>query len=363
MTQHSNLFDPLSLRGLSLPNRVGVSPMCIYSCEPDGLATPWHLVHLGARAVGGAGLVVSEATAVSPEARISNADLGLWSADHAQALRPVTAFIRAQGSVPGIQLAHSGRKGSTPRPWMGRQPLPPAEGGWGVQAPSPVPFSEHSAVPTEMSERDIEQCTADFVQAARLAHDAGFLYLELHFGHGYLAHQFLSPLSNLRQDDWGGSFENRSRFVRDTATVVRAAWPDELPLAVRLSMTDWREGGWAPADAVRLTADLRAVGVDLIVCSSGAIVPGSHPPEGAGMQIPFARQVRDESGIAVGAVGEITQAAQAQEIIASHGADLVFLGREMLRNPHWAVHAAEALGQAARWPKPYARAVARNRSA
>ncbi|NYT62912.1 NADH:flavin oxidoreductase/NADH oxidase [Alcaligenaceae bacterium] len=359
MTQHTSLFEPLSLRGLSLPNRIGLSPMCMYACEPDGLATPWHLVHLGARAIGGAGLIVTEATAVSPQARISNADLGLWSQAHADALRPITAFIEAQGSVPGIQIAHAGRKGGTPRPWLGRKPLPRADGGWDVLAPSPLRFSDHSAAPLEMSERDIAQTSTDFVRAATLAYDAGFRYLELHFGHGYLAHQFLSPLTNLRQDDSGGSFENRTRFVRDITAGVRAAWPDDLPLAVRLSMTDWREDGWDLDDAVRLAADLRSLGVDLVICSSGAIVPGSHPPEGAGMQIPFARRVRAGAGIAAGAVGQITQAEQAQDLIASGGADLVFLGRAMLRDPYWAIHAAEELGQPARWPTPYARAVGR----
>lgn len=359
MTQHTTLFDPVTLRGLQLPNRIGLSPMCMYACEPDGLATPWHLVHLGSRAVGGVGLVVTEATAVSPEARISNADLGLWSQAHADALRPVVGFIEAQGSVAGIQIAHAGRKGGTPRPWLGRRPLTRADGGWDVVAPSPLPFSEHSMAPLEMSGADIARTTADFVRAARLAHDTGFRYLELHFGHGYLAHQFLSPLTNQRQDEWGGSFENRSRFVRDTATSVRAVWPDNLPLGVRLSMTDWRDGGWDLDDAVRLAAELRVLGVDLVVCSSGAIVPGSNPPEGAGMQIPFARRVREEVSIATGAVGEIKRAVQAQNLISSGGADLAFLGRAMLRDPYWAIHAAEELGLPAQWPAPYARAVAR----
>lgn len=355
----SALFSPLDLRGTRLANRIGVSPMCQYACQPDGLATPWHLVHLGARAVGGAGLIVAEATATSPQARISDADLGLWSPAHAEALRPVTTFIAAQGSVPGIQLAHAGRKGSTSAPWLSRGALLPEAGGWQVLAPTTLPFAAASALPRSMDDEDIARAIDDFAQAARWAHSAGFRYVELHFGHGYLAHQFLSPLTNLRHDQWGGSFENRARFALQTAMAVRAALPDEVPLAVRLSMTDWLEGGWMVDDAVRLAAALKGVGVDLVVCSSGAIAPGSQPPQGAGMQIPFARRVRDEVRVASGAVGEITEAAQAEAIVAGGGADLVFLARAMLRDPQWALHAAEALDQPAPWPAPYARAVAR----
>ncbi|WP_038207195.1 NADH:flavin oxidoreductase/NADH oxidase [Xenophilus azovorans] len=353
------LFSPLALRGTRLRNRIGVSPMCQYACGSDGLATAWHLVHLGARAAGGAGLVVAEATAVAPHARISDADLGLWSPAHAQALRPVAEFIAAQGSVPGIQLAHAGRKGSTRAPWVGRKAMAPDEGGWEVQAPSPLLFSEHSALPRQMGAAEIAQATSEFAAAARLAQMAGFRYVELHFGHGYLAHQFLSPLTNQRDDGWGGDFEGRTRFVRETAAAVRAAWPDELPLAVRLSMTDWLEGGWTLDDAVRLAGELKGLGVDLVVCSSGAIAPGSQPPQGPAMQIPFARRVRDEARLASGAVGQITQASQAEEIVAGGGADLVFLARAMLRDPQWALHAAEELGEPAAWPVPYARAVAK----
>lgn len=356
-TSFSALFSSLTLRGVRLRNRIGVSPMCQYQCGPDGLATPWHMVHLGSRALGGAGLLVAEATAVSPQARISDADLGLWSPAHADALRPVVQFIAAQGCVPGIQLAHAGRKGSTRAPWIGRDAVPPEEGGWTVLAPSALPFARHSAAPREMTAGDIAQATAEFVGAAQLACDAGFRYVELHFGHGYLAHQFLSPLTNARRDDWGGCFDNRTRFVRETAAAVRACWPDTLPLAVRLSMTDWLDGGWGVDDATRLAAALGAVGVDLVVCSSGAIAPGSQPPHGAAMQLPFARRVRAETGVATGAVGQITQAAQAEEIVASGGADMLFLARAMLRDPLWALHAAEELGQYAAWPTPYARAV------
>ena len=353
------LFSPLRLRGAQLRNRVGVSPMCQYACAPDGLATPWHLVHLGARAAGGAGLVVAEATAVAPEARISAADLGLWSAAHAAALRPVAEFLHAQGAVAGVQLAHAGRKGSTQVPWVGRKVVLPAQGGWEVQAPSPIPFSGDTGLPREMTEQDIAQAIAQFAAAARHAASAGFRYVELHLAHGYLAHAFMSPLTNARRDAWGGSYDNRVRFTREVVRAVRQALPDELPLAARLSMTDWVPGGWSVDDAVRLAALLREDGLDLVVCSSGAIVPGAQPPQGAGMQIPFAARVRSQAGLAAGAVGAITEPKQADDLIAAGGADIAFLARAMLRDPNWAVHAAEALGQKAPWPACYARAVAK----
>ena len=357
MTPH--LFAPFRLRAVEFRNRIGVSPMCQYTCAPDGLATPWHLVHLGTRATGGAGLVVAEATAVAPEARISPADLGLWSAAHAQALAPVTAFIAAQGAVPGIQLAHAGRKGSTQGPWIGRRALAPHEGGWPVQAPSALRFSEHGALPSAMDEAAIDGVVASFAAAAGHAVAAGFRYVELHLGHGYLVHQFLSPLTNHRSDRWGGAFEHRVRLARAITRAVRAALPEGVPLAVRLSMTDWIDGGWQVDDAVRLAALLREDGADLLVCSSGAIVPGSAPPGGAAVQVPFAARVRAEAGLAAGAVGGITEAAQAQTIVAEGTADLVFLARAMLRDPYWALHAAEALQVEASWPVAYARAVAR----
>jgi len=355
----SALFSPFALRGTRLRNSVGVSPMCQYACGSDALATPWHLVHLGARAIGGAGLVVAEATAVAPEARISPADLGLWTAGHAEALRPVVAFIAAQGAVAGVQLAHAGRKCSTQVPWIGRNAVSEAAGGWPMQAPSPLPFSPTNALPREMSEADIALAITQFANAARLAVAAGFRYLELHLAHGYLAHQFMSPLTNHRTDSWGGSYKNRVRFAREVVCAVRAAVPDDLPLAARLSMTDWVEGGWLPDDAVRLAALLREDGLDLVVCSSGTIVPGAQPPQGPGMQIPFAARVRREAGIASGAVGAITQPLQAEAIISEGQGDIAFLARAMLKNPNWAVHAAEALEDEAPWPPPYARAVAK----
>ncbi|MDB5860153.1 MAG: NADH:flavin oxidoreductase/NADH oxidase [Ramlibacter sp.] len=355
----SALFSPLEIRGVRLRNRVGVSPMCQYACGPDGLATPWHLVHLGARAAGGAGLVVAEATAVAPGARISPADLGLWSQAHADALRPVVDFISAQGAVAGVQLAHAGRKGSTQAPWVGRKAIPLDAGGWEVQAPSALPFSADAALPREMGEGEIARAIADFAEGARWAAMAGFRYVELHLAHGYLAHQFLSPLANRRQDRWGGDFDGRTRFAREVVRAVRAALPAGMVLAARLSMTDWVEGSWGPDDAVRLAGLLGADGADLVVCSSGAIVPGAQPPQGPGMQIPFAARVRREAGIAAGAVGGITEPGQAQAIVAEGQADLVFLARGMLKDPNWALHAAEALGAQAPWPRPYARAVAR----
>jgi 2,4-dienoyl-CoA reductase-like NADH-dependent reductase (Old Yellow Enzyme family) len=359
MSAPSPLLSPFELRGVRLRNRIGVSPMCQYACGPNALATPWHLVHLGTRAAGGAGLVVAEATAVAPEARISAADLGLWSRAHADALRPVTEFIAAQGAVAGVQLAHAGRKGSTQVPWVGRKAVPEANGGWGVQAPSALAFSADNALPRAMSEADIAQAVGQFADAARWAAQAGFRYIELHLAHGYLAHQFMSPLANRRDDDWGGSHDHRVRFAREVVQAVRAALPDDLALAARLSVSDWVEGGWTPEDANRLARLLGDDGVDLVVCSSGAIVPGAQPPGGPAVQVPLAARMRKEAGVAVGAVGGITQPQQAEAIIAGGDADLVFLARAMLKDPYWALHAAEALEAQAPWPVAYARAVAR----
>lgn len=353
------LFTPLTLRSVTLRNRIGVSPMCLYACASDGLATPWHMVHLGARAAGGFGLVVAEATAVSPRARISANDLGLWSAAHADALAPITRLVSDQGAVPGIQLGHAGRKGSTQAPWIGRKATMPHEGGWEVLAPSAIPFGPDSAEPREMDESDIEATLQEFAHAANLALRAGFRYVELHLAHGYLAHQFLSPLTNRRQDRWGGHFEGRSRFARELVRHVRSAWPRELPLAVRLSMTDWIEGGWTEDEAVRLAGLLRDAGVDLIVCSSGGIAPGSAPRQTPGMHVPAATRVRSAAGVASAAVGLITEPEQAQAIVSEGRADMVFLARATLRDPNWALHAAEALGEEAPWPICYRRAVAR----
>jgi len=351
----SVLFSPLTLRGVTFRNRVFVSPMCQYSSR-DGMPTDWHLVHLGSRAVGGAALVMVEATAVSPEGRISPADSGLWSAEHARAFRPITAFIKERGAVPGIQLAHAGRKASTGVPWAGGGPLGASEGGWLPLAPSAVAFAEGYSVPREMTAADLEAVRGQFVAAARLAADAGFAVIELHMAHGYLLHEFLSPLANRRSDRYGGERESRMRFPLEVARDVRAASPAELPLFVRVSATDWVEGGWGLADTVELARRFKEVGVDLVDCSSGGTAAHARIPFGPGYQTPFAATVRREAGIATGAVGMITRPEQAEQIVATGQADVVFMAREMLRDPYWPLHAAQALGAEAPWPDQYLRA-------
>jgi 2,4-dienoyl-CoA reductase-like NADH-dependent reductase (Old Yellow Enzyme family) len=351
----SVLFSPLKLREVTFRNRVFVSPMCQYSSR-DGLPTDWHLVHLGSRAVGGAGLVMVEATAVSPEGRISPTDSGLWSDEHAQAFRRIAAFVREQGAVPGIQLAHAGRKASTAMPWRGEGPVAPGDGGWQPVAPSPLAFAESYPVPREMTLADIEALRGDFAAAARRAAEAGFEVVELHMAHGYLLHEFLSPLTNRRTDGYGGSVESRMRLALEVALEVRAAWPQRLPLFVRVSATDWVEGGWDLSGTVELARRLKEAGVDLIDCSSGGIAPGVRVPVGPGYQTPFAAAVRREAGIATGAVGLITQPAQAEQIVATGQADAVLLARETLRDPYWPLHAAHALGADVPWPVQYLRA-------
>ena len=351
----SVLFSPLELRGVTFRNRIFVSPMCQYS-SLNGLPTDWHLVHLGGRAVGGAGLVMVEATAVCPEGRISPSDSGIWSDEHAQAFRRITAFIKEQGAVPGMQLAHAGRKASSAAPWRGEGPVGPERGGWQPVAPSPLAFGEGYPVPREMTLSDIEAVRADFSAAARRAGEAGFEVVELHMAHGYLLHEFLSPLANRRTDGYGGSLESRMRLPLEVAREVRAVWPQHLPLFVRVSTTDWVEGGWDVPDTVDLARRLKEIGVDLIDCSSGGIAPGVRVPVAPGYQVPFAAAVRREAGIATGAVGMITQPSQAEEIVATGQADAVLLAREMLRNPYWPLHAAQALGAEAAWPVQYLRA-------
>ena len=353
----SQLFDPLPLRSVTLSNRIGVSPMCEYSSE-DGFANEWHLVHLGSRAVGGAGLVLTEATAVEERGRITPADLGLWKDAHVEQLARIARFIADHGAVPGIQLAHAGRKASCARPWEGGLGLSPAEGGWEPLAPSALAFSSTSPVPRAMDEADLRAVQGAFVAAARRALGAGFRLLELHGAHGYLLHEFLSPLSNRRDDRYGGSFENRIRFVLETARAVRGVWPEQLPLAVRLSCTDWVEGGWTPEESIALAGRLRSEGVDLLDCSSGGMVPDAKIPVAPGYQVPFARRIRSEAGLATAAVGLITEPAQADSIVRSGEADLVFLARAMLRDPYWPLHAAAALGlpDRRRVPKQYLRA-------
>jgi 2,4-dienoyl-CoA reductase-like NADH-dependent reductase (Old Yellow Enzyme family) len=349
-----HLFEPLTLRSVTLRNRVGVSPMCQYSCV-DGLATDWHLVHLGSRAVGGAGLVIVEATAVEPRGRISPEDLGLWSDAHAVPLARAAAFIAAQGSVPGIQLAHAGRKASTFRPWSGSGEVPQDKGGWQTVAPSALPFSPDYPKPVALTREEIHGVTAAFVAATRRALGAGFQLIELHGAHGYLGHEFLSPLANHRTDEYGGALENRARFLLETARAVRAAMGEALPLAARLSCTDWAEGGFTPAEAVQVSRWLKDAGVDLIDCSSGGLAVHQKIPVGPGYQVHLSDQVRAEAGIATASVGMITEPKQADEIIRSGKADLVLLARAELNDPYWPIHAALALGQPAPVPAQYAR--------
>ncbi|MFI5351142.1 MAG: NADH:flavin oxidoreductase/NADH oxidase [Elusimicrobiota bacterium] len=349
----SVLFSPLRLRGLELRNRVFVSPMCQYSCA-DGVATDWHLVHLGSRAAGGASLVMAEASAVEPIGRISPGDAGIWSEAHAQAWAPVARFIRSQGAAPAIQLAHAGRKASTAVPWEGGGPL--KAGAWTPVGASSIPFDAGYATPRELTPPELSALAARFAASAQLALAAGFEVVELHFAHGYLVHSFLSPLSNNRKDAYGGGFDGRARLALEIAAAVRRVWPERLPLFVRVSATDWAEGGWDLPQTVELSRRLKILGVDLIDCSSGALVPYAKIPAAPGYQVPFADAVRREAGIATGAVGMITQPAQAEEIVASGKADAVLLAREFLRDPYWPLHAAAALGAEAPWPKQYGRA-------
>jgi 2,4-dienoyl-CoA reductase-like NADH-dependent reductase (Old Yellow Enzyme family) len=350
----SSLFSAFSLREVEFRNRVFVSPMCQYSSR-DGMPNDWHMVHLGSRATGGAGLVVVEATGVSPEGRISPGDSGLWSEAHARAFAPIVSFIKSQGARTGIQLAHAGRKASTDVPWRGGKPLKESEGAWRTLAPSAVPFGDWPA-PKEMTREDIEAVVGQFADATRLALAAGFEVVELHMAHGYLMHEFLSPLSNRREDEFGGTLENRSRFPLRVAEAVRAVWPEALPLFARISATDWVEGGWNIEDSVELSRWLKGSGVDLIDCSSGGLVPDARITVAPGYQVPFAAAIRKEAGVATGAVGLITEPEQAEEIVASGKADVVFLARAMLRDPYWPLHAAKRLGVKAPWPVQYGRA-------
>ena len=339
----SLLFQPLTLRQLTLPNRIAVSPMCQYSAR-EGLANDWHLVHLGSRAVGGAGLVIVEATAVVSGGRISPEDLGLWSDEQVEPLRRITRFIEQQGAFAGIQLAHAGRKASTWAPWLRRRgSVPLAAGGWTPVAPSPIAFDPDHAVPEALGQAAIAELVEAFARAAERALAAGFKVAEVHAAHGYLLHQFLSPLSNQRQDAYGGSFDNRIRFLLEVCVAVREVWPQELPLFVRLSATDWVEDGWNPDETVELARRLKALGVDLIDVSSGGTAAQAEIPLGPGYQTPFAERVRREAGVAAGTVGLITEPAQAEHILRTGQADLILLARELLRDPYWPLHAAEAL--------------------
>ncbi|MCY1273082.1 NADPH dehydrogenase [compost metagenome] len=356
----SQLFEPLTLRNLTLPNRIAVSPMCQYSAV-DGLANDWHLVHLGSRAVGGAGLVIVEATAVSPEGRITDQDLGIWSDEQIEPLRRITRFIETQGAVAGVQLAHAGRKASTWAPWLGKHgSVPIGEGGWVPLAPSAIAFDPQHTTPMALTEEQLGEVLQLFVRGAERALAAGFKIVEVHAAHGYLLHQFLSPLSNQRRDNYGGCFENRIRLLLEVTKAVRDVWPEELPLLVRLSATDWVEDGWNPDETVELARRLKDLGVDLIDVSSGGTAVNAEIPVGPGYQTQFAERVRKEAGVASGTVGMITEPVQAEHILRTGQADMILLARELLRDPYWPLHAADELGgQQVPWPPQYLRAAQR----
>ncbi|MEE4254221.1 MAG: NADH:flavin oxidoreductase/NADH oxidase [Desulfuromusa sp.] len=351
----SHLFTPLKLRELVIPNRIFVSPMCQYS-SPDGKPHNWHLVHYGGRAVGGSGLVITEATAVVPEGRISPDDLGIWSDEHAEAFIPVVDFIKAQGSIAGIQIAHAGRKASVAAPWLGGTPLSTDDRGWQPLAPSSIPFAAGHQTPREATIEDLEDIDKQFAEATRRALQAGFQVVELHVAHGYLLHQFLSPLSNRRNDDYGGALENRMRFPLRIAKTVRENWPKNLPMFVRISATDWVEGGWDLQQSLEFCRQLKNIGIDLIDCSSGGIVADAVIPAGPGFQTAFATEIKNRIEMNSATVGLITEAAQAEQIIATGLADAVLLGRELLRDPYWPLHAAQALKAEISWPAQYQRA-------
>lgn len=353
-----HLFEPLTIKGITLRNRIGVSPMCQYS-STDGVANDWHLVHLGSRAVGGAALVIAEATAVSPDGRITPGDAGIWSDQQMEPLARINRFIKQHGAVPGIQIAHAGRKASASRPWEGGDHLDEQQGGWTPVAPSAIAFGDGlDKIPHALTIEEISQVQQDFVAATRRALACGYEWLELHSAHGYLSHEFLSSLTNQRTDRYGGSFENRIRFLLETATATREVWPDHLPFTVRLSCTDWVDGGWDIEQSVELARRLKTIGVDLIDCSSGGAVAHAKVPVSPGYQVPFAERIRKDSAIATAAVGLINEPKMADEIVRSGQADLVYLARELLRDPYWPARAAKALDQkkALSPPDQYARA-------
>jgi len=352
----AHLFAPIDFRDVKLRNRIGVSPMCEYS-SVDGFANDWHLVHLGSRAVGGAAMVMTEAAAVLAEGRITPVDLGVWTDDHIPMLARIFRFVEEQGAVPAMQLAHAGRKASTAAPWDGGGALQESEQGWRpIFGPSAIPFSTASPTPESLDEAGIARVVEAFGEAARRAREAGARILEIHSAHGYLLHEFLSPVSNTRNDCYGGSLENRTRIVREVVQAVRVAWPASLPLFVRISATDWVDGGWTIEDSVELAKQLVRMGVDMIDCSSGGAVPNAKIPAGPGFQVPFAERIRREAGIATAAVGMITSPEQADHILRTAQADMVFLARELLRDPYWPLRAADQLRQAGPWPKQYLRA-------
>jgi 2,4-dienoyl-CoA reductase-like NADH-dependent reductase (Old Yellow Enzyme family) len=351
----SKLFSPLEVKDIVFRNRITISPMCQYSAT-DGFANSWHLVHLGSRAIGGAGLVIQEATAVSPEGRISPGDLGLYLNEHIEYLKAITSFIIQHGAVPGIQLAHAGRKASCAIPLKGGRQISEKDGGWQTVAPSALPFYQEDATPAALDTAGIEKVKADFKDATLRASEAGYKVIEIHAAHGYLIHEFLSPLSNQRTDSYGGSFENRIRLLMEIIKSVQTVWSQNLPLFVRISVTDWMEGGWTADEAVHLSSILRLNGVDLIDCSSGGNVLHAKIPFAPGFQVPFAERIRNEANILTGAVGLITEPQQAEDILSGGQADLIIIGRASLRDPYFPLHAAQSLGEDIPWPVQYERA-------
>lgn len=351
----SKLFTTLEIKSIKLKNRITISPMCQYSAE-DGFANDWHLVHLGSRATGGSGLIIQEATAVSPEGRISPSDLGLWSDDHIQKLQSITRFIISQGSVPGIQLAHAGRKASVSSPWYGNKKLSQNQGGWEAVAPSAISYHDNEQAPTALDTAGIQKVISDFKLATRRAEKAGYQVLEIHAAHGYLLHQFLSPLTNSRTDEYGGTFENRIRLLLEVLHAVQSEWSKEFPLLVRISATDWADGGWNIEESIQLSKILKEKGVDLIDVSSGGLVSHQQIPVGPSYQVHFAEKIKKETGILTGAVGLITTSKEAEAIVAEGKADLVLFARESLRNPNLGLYFAQELGVDVQWPKQYERA-------
>lgn len=351
----SKLFSPVTIKSVQFKNRIIVSPMCQYS-SVDGFASDWHLVHLGSRAVGGAGLIITEATGVSPEGRISSEDLGIWKDEHIEKLAQITAFISAQGCVPGVQLAHAGRKASTAVPWKGRAEVPQNQGGWQTVAPSAIPFSDTYPKPVALDLAGIDKVVSDFTAAARRALQAGFKVIEIHAAHGYLVHQFLSPLSNHRADEYGGSFENRIRLLLRIIASVQTVWPADLPIFARISATDWAEGGWNADESVRLAQILKEKGIDLIDVSTGGLAAHQQIPVGPAYQLPFASRIKRETGILTGTVGMITNSVQAETILVNGDADMIIMAREILRNPYFPLEAARDLKENVAWPVQYERA-------
>jgi 2,4-dienoyl-CoA reductase-like NADH-dependent reductase (Old Yellow Enzyme family) len=351
----AKLFEPLNIKSITLKNRIVVSPMCQYSAQ-DGFANDWHLVHLGSRAIGGAGLIITEATAVASDGRITYSDLGIWKDEHIPNLQRIVHFIHEHGAVAGIQLAHAGRKASSDLPWKGGKQLPASEGAWQTVAPSPIPFKEGTDVPEALSLEAIQKLIQNFKDAAKRALAAGFKVIEIHAAHGYLINEFLSPLSNQRTDNYGGSFENRIRLLIDVIHAIKTEWPADLPLFIRISASDWADNGWTIDDSVKLAKQLKAEGVDLVDCSSGGLVSYAKILLQPGYQVPFAEKVKQEAHILTGAVGLITSATQAEEILNNQQADLIILAREFLRDPYFPLHAAKQFDVDIKWPVQYERA-------